>query len=107
MSITLYKNPRQTLLVPEEALIKRADRNYIYVVEQEQGQPIARQRSIELGARKPGIIEVLSGLTEGDKVVVQGIIKLRDGMPVSIRAEQTGNETLDELLSQQPNTGGQ
>ncbi|ANO50483.1 efflux RND transporter periplasmic adaptor subunit [Woeseia oceani] len=107
MSITLYKNPRQTLLVPEEALIKRADRNYVYVIEQDQGQTIARQRSIELGARKPGIIEVLSGLEEGDKVVVQGIIKLRDGMPVSIRAEQTGNESLEDLLTQKPTTGGQ
>lgn len=107
MSITLYKNPRQTLLVPEEALVKRADQNYVYVVEQQQGKAIARQRSIELGARRPGTIEVLSGLSAGDKVVVQGIVKLRDGMQVSIRAEKTGNESLSELLSQQTTSGGQ
>lgn len=107
MSINLYKSPRQALLIPEEALIKRAENNFVYVVLQHQGKTIARQTKIELGARNPGTIEVRSGLNVGDKVVVHGIIKLRDGAEVSIQAEQTGDETLSELLSQQPIPTGQ
>ncbi len=107
MSIDLYKNPRETLVMPEEALVKRADKNFVYVVTQDQGKTIARQTSIEIGARKPGTIEVLSGLSAGDKVVVHGIIKIRDGAEVIIRAEQSDDETLSELLSQQPIPNGQ
>ena len=103
MSITLHKNPRQTLLIPEEALVKRDNENFVYVVAEHEDRLIARQTAIELGARISGTIEVMSGLSAGDKVVVHGIIKIRDGAPVSIRAVQSGDETLSELLSQQPN----
>lgn len=101
MSINLYKNPRQTLLIPEEALVKRADKNFVYVVAKDQGNTIVRQTSVSLGARKPGTIEVLSGLQEGDNVVVHGIIKIRDGAQVSIRANQSADESLSQLLNQQ------
>jgi membrane fusion protein (multidrug efflux system) len=100
MSINLYKNPRQALLIPEEALIKRSDKNFVYVVMQDDGKMIARQTAITLGARKPGTIEVLSGLSEGDKIVVHGAFKLRDGMQISIRASEIEDAPLDELLKQ-------
>lgn len=61
---------------------------------------IAKQTSITLGARKPGTIEVLSGLSEGDKIVVHGTLKLRDGAEVSIRANELVDTPLDELLKQ-------
>lgn len=100
MSINLYKNPRQALLIPEEALIKRSDRNFVYVVAQAEGALIAKQKDIVLGARKPGMIEVLSGLGEGDEIVVHGVLKLHDGAQVSIRANEIQDTPLDALLKQ-------
>ncbi len=102
MSIDLYKNPRRALLIPEEALIKRSDKNYVYVVAQAEGKMIAKQTEVTLGARKPGTIEVLSGVKEGDQIVVHGTVKLRDGAEISIRAEETEDAPLDELLKQTP-----
>lgn len=100
MRINVFKNPRSALLISEEALIKRSDKNFVYVVIQEDGKTIAKQVEITLGARKPGEIEVLSGLKEGNKVVVHGTLKMRDGAEVSIMAEETGDMPLDDLIKQ-------
>ncbi len=100
MSINLFKNPRQALLIPEEALIKRGTKNFVYVATQDEEKMSAKQTEITLGGRKPGTIEVLSGLREGDQIVTHGIVKLRDGAEIKILAEETENETLDELLKQ-------
>jgi membrane fusion protein (multidrug efflux system) len=46
----------------------------------------ARQTQIEVGDRRFGAVEVLSGLAEGDLIVTEGIVKLRDGMAVRLAA---------------------
>jgi membrane fusion protein (multidrug efflux system) len=66
------------LVVPEGAVFQVQNRAYVYRVD---GQ-IARQQQIEIGARRYGVVEVLGGLQEGDVVVTEGIVKLRDGMQV-------------------------
>ncbi len=102
MSINLFKNPRRALLIPEEALIKRSDKNFVYVILQDENKKIVKQTEIALGARKPGMIEVLSGLSDGDQIVVHGTLKLRDGAEVIIRAEEKEDTPLGELLKQNP-----
>lgn len=105
MSITLLKNQRQALLIPEEALIKRAADNYVYRVVRQDGKTIAQQQKIEIGARQPGVVEVLSGVSEGDQIVTHGIIKISDGAEISIRALEEENKPLQELLEQKPAAG--
>jgi len=39
-------------------------------------------RTVKIGMRLAGKAEVLSGLAEGEKVVVEGMQKLRPGAPV-------------------------
>ncbi len=106
MSIKLSKNPRRVLLIPEEALVKRGDKNFVYVVASgEDNKLIATQTEVILGAREPGTIEVLSGVREGDKIVVHGTVKMRDGAEVSVLAEENENTPLNELLKQAPIAG--
>lgn len=45
------------------------------------------QQSIELGGRRPGEVEVLSGLNEGDPVITRGRFKVRDGQQVEVQTE--------------------
>jgi multidrug efflux pump subunit AcrA (membrane-fusion protein) len=45
---------------------------------------MAHQRPIEIGERRYGVVEVLSGLDEGELVVTEGTIKLRDRTPVRL-----------------------
>lgn len=100
MRITLLKDARDALIIPEEALFKRGDKNYVYRAADEDGKIIARQTEIEIGGRRPGDIEVLSGLQAGDQVVAHGVVKLNDGMEISVRAIENENTPLDDLLKQ-------
>ena len=40
------------------------------------------QQEIDVGGRRFGIVEVLGGLQDGDLIVTEGIIKLREGARV-------------------------
>jgi len=46
----------------------------------------ARRVELELGRRLFGEVEVVEGLEAGTQVVVKGVHRLRDGMPIEIRA---------------------
>ena len=42
-----------------------------------------KKAEVELGVRSQGNIEVLNGLKEGDKVIAEGLTKVRPGMKVN------------------------
>ncbi len=102
MNVTLLRNERQALVIPEESLIKRGADNFVYVVTRGEGKTIAKEQKIKIGARQPGAIEVLSGLSQEDQVVVHGTVKMRDGAEIIVRAVETGDAPLDDLLKQKP-----
>lgn len=102
MTIELLKDSRQALLIPEESLLKIGEKNFVFIVITEEKNLIAQQREITIGNRRPGIIEVLSGLKKGDKIVSHGTVKIRNGTKVSIRAVETEDTALDLLLKQPP-----
>jgi len=63
MTVTLFKNPRQALIVPEEALAPEGRREFVYVVEP--GEPArAVKREVTLGARRVGEVEIVATETE-------------------------------------------
>lgn len=57
---------RQALWIPASSLIRRSELRAVYVLDQED-KP--RLRQIRTGVRHNGLIEVLAGLDEGEKVV--------------------------------------
>lgn len=71
---------RDTIVVPEEALFPVGDDKFVYKVVDGKA---ARQK-IEIGQRREGRVEVMNGLVPEDVVVTAGVIKLRDGAPVSV-----------------------
>ncbi|GGO79408.1 MexH family multidrug efflux RND transporter periplasmic adaptor subunit [Marinobacterium nitratireducens] len=68
------------LFVPEQAIIPGADGSSVLRVNAEQQ---VERVAVELGQRRPGEVQVLSGLSTGDIVVTAGQLKLRPGMPVT------------------------
>jgi len=50
------------------------DKIYVYKVSEKN---ITSKTEIKIGIRDDGYIEVLSGLTEGDKIVAEGLKKVR------------------------------
>lgn len=75
MSASLTLRERQALVIPEQAVMIRGDETYIFVAE----DGIARRRSVVLGSRMPGMVEVAEGLTAEDEVIVTGQDRLSSG----------------------------
>jgi membrane fusion protein (multidrug efflux system) len=75
LTVELTRDQRSALVVPEEALVPEQDRQYVYVVEG--GKAIKRE--VQIGARRPGSVEVVAGLNRGERVIVEGTVKVRAG----------------------------
>jgi len=80
LNISVLLQIEKILQLPESAIIPIEDKHYVFVVNEEK----ALRKSIEIGRRHPGFVEILSGLIGGELVVVEGALKLRDGTAVSI-----------------------
>jgi RND family efflux transporter MFP subunit len=71
------------LTVPLIAVTRINGQYFVYVVENgEGGATVARQRSVKLGPIVGNDYVVLAGLKEGEQLIVGGVQKIGDGMPV-------------------------
>jgi membrane fusion protein (multidrug efflux system) len=68
-------------MIPEEAVLQRADGSVAFRI----ADGRAERRTIETGVIRDGLVEVRTGLSVGDSVVVRGQNGLVDGGPVSLR----------------------
>jgi membrane fusion protein (multidrug efflux system) len=78
MTVDLESESRTALVIPEEALVPEKSSQYVFIVR----DGVASKREVTIGARQPGSVEVLAGLVAGERVIVEGTIKARDGGPV-------------------------
>lgn len=90
---------RDVLVVPEGAVFQIQSRAYVYTVD---AQLTARQHEIEIGERRRGIVEVVAGLDAGDTIVVEGLIKLRDGIVVRAEQGSAAGQSATPILEQPP-----
>ncbi len=81
------------LIVPEEAVLLRADGQVVYTVNAENR---VRRVEVETGLHQGDHIEILSGLTTDDEVITRGHAALDDGMLVS-RRNPDGSDERSEL----------
>ncbi len=73
----------QVLAIPESAVTYTAYGETVFAAAQDERQGWSvRKLAVHTGERWDGLVEVVSGLEEGDHVVVSGQLKLGDGMPV-------------------------
>jgi len=78
LNVVLANDERESLVIPEQALTPEAERQYVFVVNDGK----ATRREVKIGGRRPGTVEVVAGLQEGEQVIVEGTQKVRDGVPV-------------------------
>ncbi|MGH7419345.1 MAG: efflux RND transporter periplasmic adaptor subunit, partial [Candidatus Rokuibacteriota bacterium] len=71
---------KNAILVPEPAIWPQGQDSFVYRV---QGGK-AMLTKVEIGARRPGEVEIVTGLSPSDTVVTEGQIKLRDGADVLV-----------------------
>jgi len=84
ISLLILLEKRSALVVPAEALLGD-DGETARVVVVSNG--VARSAEVTVGRRSDRDVELLSGLTEGDEVVVSGHDRLRDGQAVKAYRE--------------------
>jgi membrane fusion protein (multidrug efflux system) len=70
----------EALAVPRSAVLSDQEGDYVYVVGADNK---AQQRRVKLGQSTPAYAAVLSGLTEGENVIVDGIQRVRPGQVVA------------------------
>ncbi len=104
MTIDLVKNQRQALVIPEEALIKQGRKNFVYIAKDKEDKKVAVKKEINIGARRSGEIEVLSGLNENDQIVNHGTLKIKDGAPIIIKAVEEKQQSIGDMLEKPAGT---
>lgn len=81
MIVELIKDRRESLIIPEQALMPDGTKQFVYVVN---GENVAERKEIIIGTRRPGFVEVTGGLAEGDLIVTEGTMQLRPGANVRV-----------------------
>lgn len=82
MTVRLIARSWQAVSVPEEAIIPTGGIAYVFVIKDD----VAERRRVELGIRRPGYVEVTTGLDADDLIVTEGAFRLgRGGVKVSPR----------------------
>lgn len=72
------------LLIPKRAIVYAGDSTAVYRVDADGSGYSAVQVAVRLGAGDAELVEVVTGLEPGDRVVVLGQDALRTGMPVKL-----------------------
>lgn len=88
LSVEARPNARQALAVPEQAIVEDSNAPYVFVVAHQGPRTIAERRDVRAGQRADGWVEILSGLNEGESVIVDGVSRVRPGQ--GLRLGQTG-----------------
>ena len=77
-TVSIAAGSRQTLAVPLSALVSIGTQHFVWLV---QGDKVT-QRSVVIGQASGDVVEVTSGVTADDEVVVRGIELLREGQTI-------------------------
>jgi membrane fusion protein (multidrug efflux system) len=76
LSARIERATRDVLQVPELAIQQVGQQAFVF---RANADGTVAQVPVTLGARRPGFVELAQGVAAGDRVVVEGVVKLRDG----------------------------
>ncbi|MBW8366754.1 MAG: efflux RND transporter periplasmic adaptor subunit, partial [Arenimonas sp.] len=79
LTLRVFQPERQALVVPEISVIQVAQTAHVFRLLPD---GTVDQVNVKLGQRRRGEVEVLDGLAAGDRIVVDGTVKLRQGSSV-------------------------
>jgi membrane fusion protein, multidrug efflux system len=84
---TVFGERDKAKVIPEEAIVPQGGRQFVIKVVEgaEKDSQVSRRVEVRVGIRRPGRVEILDGLGEGDSVVTAGHQRLqKDGTVVKI-----------------------
>jgi membrane fusion protein (multidrug efflux system) len=74
LEIIVKYNERNSISIPDTSLMMEGNKTYVYKVAEDN---VANKTEVVIGIRDTGFIEVISGLTNGDNIVAEGLKKVR------------------------------
>ena len=74
LEVSVKFNLRNSLSVPDTSIMVEGDKSYVYKINDEN---IANKTEVKTGLRTDENIEIISGLTQGDIIVAEGLRKVR------------------------------
>lgn len=80
MEATMGFSPTVSAVIPVQAIEYSGTKRFVYLVDD---KGIANRTEVKLGARIDNLVTVESGLEIGDRIVVQGLVSMRDGTKVN------------------------
>jgi membrane fusion protein (multidrug efflux system) len=80
MTVKIIYNQKNQIGVPESALTIQGDTAFVYVVK----NSIAEKKNVKIGKRNFGKVSIVSGVSEGELVISEGVSKVRDKTKVKI-----------------------
>lgn len=79
LTVRLFRPERQAIVIPEIALVQVGNGAFVYRVGAD-GK--VSEANVRIGGRRRGEIEVVEGLAVGDRIVIDGTGKLRNGATI-------------------------
>ena len=79
LEIEILYNEKNALSIPDTALIMEGNKKFVYQVIENN---MIKKTEIETGVRDQENLEVIDGLTQGDKIVAEGLTKVRPNMKI-------------------------
>ena len=77
--ILFTKDYSGAVTMPAQSLVTYNDKFFAYVVK---GDSTVERREVTLGENVGGTVQIISGLKEGERVVIQGQTSLSDGAKI-------------------------
>ncbi|MAL97624.1 efflux RND transporter periplasmic adaptor subunit [Hydrocarboniclastica marina] len=108
---TLRPAERDVIAVPRTAISYNTYGDFVFVLaENGDGQLVTERRSVQTGETRDGMVEIVSGLEAGDRIVETGLLRLRADQRVEIQTEkesQSGGQTESQGTGQSPQASGE
>lgn len=100
MEVRLNQPAREALAIPESALVPDGERQTVWLIEPGQPASVTR-REVVIGERRQGEVEIIDGLESGQRIVTHGTLKVREGDPVELIAENVSDGDIEAVLERQ------
>jgi membrane fusion protein (multidrug efflux system) len=80
LNVEVVHEDRRSLMLPEQAIVPEREDQYVFVV----AGNTTQKRRVVTGRRRPGEVEIVDGVREGELVVIEGVQKIDEGTVVRV-----------------------
>lgn len=84
LTVTVAARQRQSLAAPELAVVGDGEDRFLFVLEGRE----AKRVKVDTGIRQNGLVEITGGVKPGQRIVTEGVVKLRDGAKVRLAGDK-------------------